>query len=306
MRVFVTQEIDPEGLDVLHAAGLEVDMRVSEMPIDRGELLEGVVGSDALIVMPTERVDAAVLTSAGPQLQIVANHAVGTDNIDLSATRAAGVPVTNTPGVLTDATADLAMALLLAAARHVATADRYVRRGDFKGWRPTLFRGLELRGARLGIVGLGRIGQATAVRARAFGMEVVHCSRSSGIPLEELLRTCDVVSLHCPLTPATRHLIGARELAWMKPTAVLVNTARGPVVDEAALARALAQGTIAAAGLDVFEAEPVVHLALMNLDNVVLAPHLGSATFVARRKMALLATRNVVAVLGGGSALNPV
>jgi len=297
MRVLVTQEIDPIGLEVLGEAGLEVELRGGEEPIPRQELLRRLPGAVGLMTMPTDRVDGEVLDAA--PLRVVANHAVGVDNIDLDAARSRGVVITNTPGVLTEATADLAMALILAAARRVVEADRFVRAGRFRGWRPTMLRGLELHGARLGIVGYGRIGRAVAARAGAFGMEVVHTGRGSGLPLDELLATSDVVSLHCPLTDQTHHLVGEDQLRAMKPTAVLVNTARGPVVDEGALARALRERWIAAAGLDVFEAEPEVHPELLELDNVVLLPHLGSATWRARRRMARTAARNLVAVLGG-------
>lgn len=300
-RVLVTQEIDPAGVALLEAARLEVDLRTGEAPIPREELLARVPGCAALLPMPTDRIDGAVLDAA-PELRVVANHAVGVDNIDLEAAAARAVVVTNTPGVLTEATADFAMALLLAAARRVVEGDQLMRRGGFEGWRPTLLRGLDLDGARLGIIGYGRIGQATAARARAFGMEVVHSSRTpraGAVDLDELLATSDVVSLHCPLTAQTRHLIGERELRRMKATAVLVNTARGPVVDEGALVRALREGWIAAAGLDVFEREPAAHPGLLALPQAVLAPHLGSATRRTRERMAVRAATNLVAALRG-------
>lgn len=298
-RVLVTQAIDDAGRAILDAAGFDVDVRAGEAPITRAALLDRVRGCAGLISMPTDRIDGAVL-AAGP-LRVVAQHAVGLDNVDLDAARARGVVVTNTPDVLTAATADLAMALLLAAARRVVEGDRLLRAGGFHGWRPLLLRGLDLDGARLGIVGLGRIGQAVAARARAFGMTVVHHGRSDGLPLAALLESCDVVSLHCPLTPETRHLIDAAALARMKPGAILVNTARGPVVDEAALVAALASGHLGGAALDVFEGEPAVHPGLLALDNVVLAPHIGSATVGARRRMAVKAAENLVAALTGAA-----
>ncbi|MCB9680508.1 MAG: D-glycerate dehydrogenase [Alphaproteobacteria bacterium] len=300
MRVLVTQPIDPAGRALLDAAGLDVTVHPGPAPMTPAALREAVRGCAGLISMPTDRIDGDVL-DAGP-VRVVAQHAVGLDNVDLDAARARGVVVTNTPGVLTDATADLAMALLLAASRHVVAGDRLVRRGGFQGWRPMMLRGLDLAGARLGIVGFGRIGRAVARRAAAFGMEVVHSGRpgaDDGLPFDTLLATSDVVSLHCPLTPATHHLVDAAALARMKPTAVLVNTARGPVVDEAALAAALRAGRLAAAALDVFEAEPVVHPDLLDLDNVVLAPHLGSATWQTRRAMATKAATNLLAFVGG-------
>ena len=244
--------------------------------------------------------------------------AVGHDNIDAAACAARGITVTNTPGVLDEATADLAFALLLATSRRVVEADAFVRSGEPWSWRPDLFVGLDVSsGATLGIVGLGRIGLAMARRARAFDMRIVATpSRSAGeeaarlgietLPLPDLLVASDVVSLHCPLTPDTRHLVGAEELRLMGPGSVLVNTARGPIVDEAALAAALADGTIGAAGLDVFENEPAVHPDLLALPNVVLLPHIGSATQETRTAMAELAAANVVAVLGGGRPTTPV
>jgi len=304
MRVLVTQEIDTSGLAILEEAGLEVELRVGPAPIERSELLRRVSGCAGLMPMPTDRVDAAVL-EAGP-LRVVANHAVGVDNVDLDAARRLGVVVTNTPGVLTDATADLAMALILATARRLVEADRLVRSGGFLGWRPTMLRGMDLRGARLGIVGFGRIGRAVAARAEAFGMEVVFADPEGGIPFSELIATSDVVSLHCPLTPETHHLIDGEVLRAMKPSAILVNTARGPVVDEAALATALAGGWIAGAGLDVLENEPRVHPDLVGLENVVLLPHIGSATHATRRAMAETAARNLAAALRGEVPPNPV
>ncbi|MCB9542054.1 MAG: D-glycerate dehydrogenase [Myxococcales bacterium] len=298
-RVLVTQAIDDAGRAILEAAGFAVDVRAGDAPITREALLDRVRGCAGLISMPTDRIDAAVL-DAGP-LRVVAQHAVGLDNVDLDAARDRGVVVTNTPDVLTAATADLAMALLLAAARRVVEGDRLLRAGGFHGWRPLLLRGLDLDGARLGVVGLGRIGQAVAARARAFGMTVVHHGRRDGLPLAALLESCDVVSLHCPLTPATRHLIDAAALARMKPGAILVNTARGPVVDEAALVAALESGHLGGAALDVFEGEPAVHPGLLALDNVVLAPHIGSATVGARRRMAVKAAENLVAALTGAT-----
>lgn len=298
-RVLVTQAIDDAGHAILDAAGFDVDVREGEAPITRAALLDRVRGCAGLISMPTDRIDGAVL-DAGP-LRVVAQHAVGLDNVDLDAARARGVMVTNTPDVLTAATADLAMALLLAAARRVVEGDRLLRAGGFHGWRPLLLRGLDLDGARLGIVGLGRIGQAVAARAKAFGMTVVHHGRRDGLPLAALLESCDVVSLHCPLTADTRHLIDAAALARMKPGAILVNTARGPVVDEAALVAALHSGHLGGAALDVFEGEPAVHPGLLALDNVVLAPHIGSATVGARRRMAVKAAENLVAALTGAA-----
>jgi len=304
MRVFITQTIDDAGMAALAAAGLDVDVWPGPAPIPRQALLTRVAGCVGLIPMPTDKIDAGVM-DAGP-LQVIANHAVGVDNVDLQAATDRGIQVTNTPGVLTDATADLTMALLLACARRVVEGHQLVSQGDFEGWRPTMLRGMDLRGATLGIVGMGRIGQAVAARAAPFGMNVVHHSRSSGIPLNQLLQAADVVSLHTPLSLQTRHLIDGAAIAKMKSSAILINTSRGPVVDEKALAHALASGGIAAAGLDVYEREPAVYPGLMGLPNVVLLPHLGSATWSTRRRMAELAADNLIAVLENRPPPSPV
>ncbi len=267
-----------------------------------------------MVVSLTERIDAEVLDAAGPSLRVVANVAVGTDNIDLAAAHARGVIVTNTPDVLTEATADLTMGLLLAVQRRIVEADAFVRSQEPWAWAPDFFVGEALAGSTLGIVGYGRIGRATARRARAFGMRIL-ASPGRGaygakdvnvVELPELLRRSDVVSLHCPLNERTRHLIGARELESMKRSAALVNTARGAIVDESALVRALETGAIRAAGLDVFEHEPDPHPGLLKLANVVLTPHVGSADAATRRAMAEMAVANVVAVLRGGDPLSPV
>ncbi len=303
-RVLVTQQIDPAGLQILREAGLQVDLRQGPGPIPADELRARVQGCAGLLSMLTDPVDAALM-DAGP-LQVVSQYAVGVDNIDLAAAAERGIVVTHTPDVLTDATADLTLALLLALARHLLPGDRLVRAGGFEGWHPMMMRGLELRGATLGIVGWGRIGQAVAARAAAFGMRVCHHSRRSGIALEELLAESDVVSLHCPLTPATRHLIDAAALARMKRGALLVNTARGPVVDEDALYQAILDGHIAGAALDVHEHEPAAHPGLVDRDEVLLLPHLGSATVATRRRMAEMAARDLVAVLAGRPPAHPV
>jgi glyoxylate reductase len=250
-------------------------------------------------------VDAALL-QRGERLRVVANMAVGVDNIDLKEAERLGITVTNTPEVLTDATADLAFTLLLAAARRVVWGDELVRSGGFHGWGPLLGLGFDVTERTLGIVGAGRIGKAMAERASGFRMEVLLCDVDFGIPLEELLERSDFVSLHCPLTPQTRHLIGEAELRRMRSHAVLVNTARGPIVDERALVRALREGWIGAAGLDVFEEEPALAPGLTDLPNVILLPHVGSATFETRARMAEIAARNIVARLQGEPAPNPV
>ena len=313
----VTNRLPGSAVEMLRGAG-EVRLDERETAIPRADLLELVAGADAVLTLLHDRVDAELLDAAGPQLRCVANVAVGFDNVDVGAARKRSVVVTNTPGVLDDATADLTMALLLAATRRLAEGDRLVRSGRPWSWGMSFMLGSSLRGKLLGIVGLGGIGRRVAERARAFGMEIAYHSRhpapaevevalgAERVPLERLLRESDVVSLHCPLTPETRHLIGAAELESMKESAVLVNAARGPVVDERALAEALAAGRIAAAGLDVYEREPRVEPRLLELENVVLSPHLGSATVETRAAMAELAARNAISVLGGQGPLTPV
>jgi glyoxylate reductase len=266
-------------------------------------------GTQAIVCLLGTKVDAALLDGA-PRLRVVSNVAVGHDNIDLAACSARGIFATNTPDVLTEATADLAWALILASARRVAEGDRYARSGKWKRWDWTLLRGAEIHGRTLGILGAGRIGQATGHRAIGFSMQVLYTSRERKLLFEHttmarrvefktLLRESDFLSIHVPLSPKTRHLIGAKELRRMKPGAILINTARGPIVDEAALAKALKSGRLASAGLDVFEREPEIHPELLKLENVVLLPHIGSATDAARRKMLETALRNCIAALKG-------
>jgi glyoxylate reductase len=291
-------------------------VRVSDADraLEPAELHELVAGAEAVVTMLHDRVDGAFLDAAGPQLKVVANVAVGYDNVDVDAADERDVLVTNTPGVLTDATADLAIALMLAVTRRLGEGERLIRSGEGWAWAIDFMLGTSLQGKLLGIVGYGAIGRATAARARAFGMRIAYTQRHEAgdaadaeyLELDELLARADVVSLHVPLTPSTRHLIDADRLAAMRAGAYLVNTARGPVVDEAALARALADGVIAGAGLDVFEEEPDVHPELLELDNAVLVPHLGSATVETRTAMAELAARNAAAVLRGEDPPTPV
>ena len=270
------------------------------------DLIARIPGKQALVSLITNSVDRALL-DAGRDLRIVANVAVGYNNVDVSGARERGIIVTNTPDVLTEATADFTWALILSITRRLGEGERLIRRGAWKGWAFDFMLATELRGKQLGIVGYGRIGQAVAARASAFGMHVVHTSRSGGgIPLDRLLSTSDVVSLHVPLTKETTHLIDQPALARMKRGAYLVNTARGPVVDEAALAWALRERIISGAALDVYEREPEVHPDLLKLENVLLAPHLASATVETRTAMAELAVRNVLAVLEGQPPITPV
>jgi len=276
----------------------------------------GIREADAAICTLTDRVDASMLAEA-TRLKILANYAVGYNNIDLAAAKARGIVVTNTPDVLTDATADLTWALLLALARRVAEGDAYVRSGDWSGWAPTQMLGTDVAGKTLGIVGMGRIGQAVAQRATGFNMRIRYTSRTGTaldqLPsqwesrtLPDLLKEADFVSLHVPLNSATHHLIGARQFALMKPTAFLINTARGPVIDEAALVDALLQRRLAGAGLDVFEQEPAFHPSLRELRQVVLLPHLGSATLATRVRMGMICLENIAAVMAGKPAPNQV
>lgn len=287
-----------------------------EHPPTRDELLAGVAGKDGVCAMLSDRVDDELLDAAGAKLRVVANYAVGYDNVDLAACTGRGVLVSNTPGVLTEATAELTMALVLDLVRRVTEGDRMLRRGRGWIWSPTFMLGSSLRGKLLGIVGLGRIGSEVARLGEAFGMRVAYTSRSGPrdvpydwLPFEELIARADVVSLHCPLTSETRHLIGPDELEAMRRDAFLINTTRGPVVDEPALAEALASGEIAGAALDVFECEPEVYPGLLGLENVVLAPHLGSATRETREAMGMLCVSALRAVLVEGrcpeNALNP-
>lgn len=315
MQIVVTRRIPEAALETLRQAG-EVWMSEADRPLEPDELRKAVGGASAIVSMLHDRIDGSVADAAGPSLRVVANVAVGYDNIDVAALAQRDVLTTNTPGVLTDATADLAFGLLLALTRRIAEGDRLLRAREPWSFHLGFMLGSGLRGKTLGIIGLGQIGQAMARRARAFGLHIVYSGRSRSaaetelnarfVTQDELLATSDVVSLHCPLTPETRHLIDAAALAAMKPSAVLVNTTRGPVVDEPALADALARGEIAGAALDVFEKEPDVEPRLLTLDNVVLTPHLGSATVETRTEMAQLAARNVVSVLSGGEPVTPV
>jgi glyoxylate reductase len=296
VRVYASRRV-PDRVRAELEALFDVEIHDSERPPQRSELLDRCRGAAGLVTMLTDRVDAELLDAAGPRLRVVANYAVGVDNVDLDAARDRGVVVANTPNVLTRATAEFTMAILLAATRRVAEGDRLIRRSDSWAWAPTFMLGTGLEGKTLGIVGLGRIGREVETLARAFGMRTIHASRAGGVPLDDLLAEADAVSLHCPLTPETRHLIGAGALARMGPSTFLVNTARGPIVDEAALADALERRAIAGAALDVFEREPEVEERLRRLDNVVLAPHLASATIETREAMGMLCVDALRAVL---------
>ena len=309
-NVYVTRRIPDRGLELLRAGCDTVDVFPGDAPPTREELLAAVRGRDGILCLLSDRMDAAVMDAAGPGLKGIANYAVGYDNVDVAEATVRGIPVSNTPGVLTETTADLAWALLFTAARRIAEADRFVRSGEWKGWGPMQMLGVDVHGKTLGVVGAGRIGRAVARRAVGFGMKVLYCDmarcpeleESCGAvrtPLDQLIEEADFISLHVPLTEQTRHLVGARELRAMKRTAVLVNTSRGPVVDERALVEALRSGEIFAAGLDVYEDEPRLAPGLTELDNVVLAPHVGSGSRETRQKMAEMAAGSLLAMLEG-------
>jgi lactate dehydrogenase-like 2-hydroxyacid dehydrogenase len=316
--VFVARRIPDDGLAPI-AASCDADVWADELPPPRDELLRRVGGCDGILTLLTDRVDDELLDAAGSRLRVVSNYAVGYDNIDVAACARRGVAVGNTPGVLTETTADLAWALLMAAARRLPEGDRYVRAGQWRTWGPMLLLGPDVHGATIGIVGFGRIGQALARRARGFGMDILYHDveelpadvtgplGATFVPLDELLARSDFVSLHVNLTAETRHLINATTLAAMKPTAVLVNTSRGPVVDQVALAAALRDGAIWAAALDVTDPEPIpMNDPLVGMDNCLIVPHIASATRATRGKMAAMAAANLLAGVRGDPLPTPV
>jgi glyoxylate reductase len=308
-KVLITRKIFPEALDYLKD---HVDYEVGawEGSLNKGDLLEKVRDKKGILPLLVDTIDQEVMDAA-PELMIIANCAVGFDNIDVAYAKQKGILVTNTPGVLTETTADLTWALLLAVARRIPRADLFTREKKYKGWELDLFLGMEVTGKRLGIIGMGRIGKAVAARARAFQMEIVYSDPhrlspeeekkfgASRVSLDELLSISDYVTIHTTLTPETEHLISQEKLKLMKKEAILLNVARGPVVDEKALAEALEKGQIWGAGLDVYEREPEIEGKLLSLDNVVLLPHIGSATFETRKKMAMMAAKNLVQGLKG-------
>jgi len=321
-RLFLTRRIPEPGFSLAHRL-FAVKGGDADEALPRDRLLAGIPGAEALLCLLSEVIDAGVMDAAGKQLRVISNMAVGFDNIDVEAATERGIIVTNTPGVLTDATADLTWALILSVARRVVEGDRLVRQGETWRWAPFLLLGRAVAGSTLGIVGMGRIGQAVARRALGWDMPVVYTRKSGALPeesipagarwhykesLDELLREADIVSLHVPLTPQTHHLIGARELALMRPGSFLINAARGPVVDEPALVDALRSGHLGGAGLDVYEREPELAAGLRDLANTVLLPHLGSATIETRGRMSEVAVLNAVAPFQGerpGHVVNP-
>jgi len=311
LNVLVTRKLPSSVLAKLHAIG-SVDLYAGDAAIAPGELRARLADADALVCLLTDTIDRAAIDAA-PKLKIIANVAVGYDNVDVAYARSRGIVVTNTPDVLTESVADFTWAMILAITRRLSEGERVVRRGEWKGWGLGFMLGTELQGKQLGLVGVGRIGRAVAARASAFRMRVAYAARGTTqlpdaqpLSLDQLLNTSDVVSLHVPLTPETRHLIDKKALTRMKRSAYLINTSRGPIVDEAALAWALREHLLAGAALDVYEHEPAIHPDLLALENVLLVPHLGSATTETRTAMADLAVQNVVAVLSGKPPLTPV
>lgn len=315
-KVLITRRIPDSGLEILENK-VDMDIYEEDRPISKEELLERIKRKDGLYCLLSDRIDREVIEAAGNTLKIISNYAVGYNNIDVAFATERGVMVTNTPGALREATADLAWALMMAAARKIPESDRFVREGKFVGWGPKLMLGYEVYGKTLGIVGLGDIGTAVARRAKGFNMRILYHSRSRKTGLEEelgavkvdlddLLRESDFILLHVPLTDETRHLIGEREIDLMKDTAIIVNLARGEVIDEKALVTALREKRIAAAGLDVYENEPKLAPGLVELDNVILTPHTGSATFQSRDTMAVMAARDLLLGLSGKLPINLV
>lgn len=308
-KVLVTRLIPEKGLELL-TEFCEMDLWKSELPPTRDELLNHIHGVDGLLCLLTEKIDGEVMEEAGPQLKVISNFAVGFDNIDVAAATARKIPVGNTPEVLTDATADFAFALLMAVARRIPEAERYIHAGKWKTWGPMSLLGVDIKGATLGLVGFGRIGKAMARRALGFDMRVIYYDpsekksdpqlKATRVDFEKLLAESDFISLHTPLTPDTRHLIDAEALSRMKPNAVLINTARGPVIDPQALYEALNEKRIFGAGLDVTEPEPLpLDSPLLTLDNVVIVPHIASASRTAREQMSWMAAQNLIAGLKG-------
>lgn len=320
MKVFVTRQIPESGIALLKERGCQLTINTEDRVLTKAELMDYLKKDryDAVLCLLTDKIDADIFDAAGEQCKIFANYAVGVDNIDLAEARKRGILITNTPGVLTEAVAEHTVALLFAAARRIVESDEYVRNGKFKGWAPKLFLGADIKGKTLGIIGLGRIGSEVARRMRdGFDLKIVYydltrnekLEKEYGIDyreLDNLLKEADFVSLHVNLTEQTRHLIDAKKLKLMKPTAYLINTARGPVIDEKALVEALKKNVIAGAALDVFENEPSLTPGLADLENAILTPHIASATKETREKMSEMAAQNIIEALEGRTPPNPV
>ena len=318
MKVVVTRQIPESGINILKQAGHEVLVSAKDGVLTQDELKEFVKGADAILSLLTDKIDAEVLEAAGSQLRIVANYAVGYDNININDCKAKNIIATNTPGVLTETVAEHTIGLLFAVAQNISQADKYTREGKFMGWGPMSFLGTDVRNKTIGIIGLGRIGLEIVKRLKnGFGINFIYydlkrneqAEKEFGVQfvsLEDLMKNSDFVSIHVPLTPETKHLVGDKELRLMKKTAYLINTSRGAVIEEAALVKVLQERTIAGAGLDVYENEPKLSEGLVQLDNVVLLPHIASASFDTRSKMSEMAAQNIVAVLSGQAPINPI
>ncbi len=308
MKVFVTRKIPQPGLDLLKKE-FTIDVNPYDRVLTKEEIIKGIKGKDGLLCLLTDPIDREVIY-AEPKLKMIASYAVGYDNIDISAATERGIPVSNTPGVLTETTAELAWALLFSVARRIVESDTFTRAGKFKGWEPLLMLGQDVTNKTLGIIGAGRIGTAFALKSEGFDMKVIYTDeqrneqlerelKAKKVPLSELLKESDYVSIHVPLMKATHHLIGEKELRMMKKTAILINTARGPIINEKALIKALTEHWIFGAGLDVYEHEPKIPEELKKLDNVILQPHTGSGTIETRTKMALMVAENLIEGLKG-------
>ena len=315
-KVYITREIPDAAIKLLKDKGYNVVVYHYDSPVSLKEFSGHVKDADAIISLLSDRIDAQLIDNM-KNCKIIANYAVGYNNIDIEYAKKKNIIVTNTPDALTDSTADLTLALVLACARRIIEAEKFIRNGEFKGWKPKLFLGIELKNKVFGILGGGRIGTAVAVRAKAFGANIVYFSRSKSSQIEEstgakktsldtLLKTADFISIHLPLTEKTYHLLNKEKLSLIKKTSIFINTARGEVVDEKTLIKLLKQKKIGGAGFDVFENEPYINPELLKLENVVALPHIGSATFEARTQMAILAAENVISVLSGKKAITPV
>ncbi|MBK7630517.1 MAG: D-glycerate dehydrogenase [Ignavibacteriales bacterium] len=316
MRIFITREIPSSGIDLLKKNGFEVSVYNKDNPIPPKEFLKEIKDCDGMISLLSDKIDKEVIDQM-KKCKVIANYAVGFNNIDVEYAKNKSIVVTNTPDVLTDSTADIAMALVLACARKLPESEKFVRRGKFVGWKPKLFLGMELRNKYFGILGAGRIGTAVAKRAYSFGCKIIYYSNSQNeyletklnakkVSLQSILKKSDIVSLHLPLNNKTKNLISSQNLKLLKPSAILINTARGEILDETYLITMLKQKKLAAAGFDVYDGEPNIKKDFYTLDNVILLPHIGSATTEARNKMSLLAAKNVIAVLSGKRAITPI